>query len=346
MADSFGQGVYWVGNDGKTYVKASGIDGVQSFVGGSLPDNQMSGLTQISDPNVHTGVYGAGDPNYSSNYTSGGSGGSSAYSGQLAGLDASEGRLRSLLGVADTKLNQGLTQLGDSFTQETNKANQGRTKALEDYGYQREDAGNKKDAALGKVDTNARTLNDSLRRILGLASGSGSSAFQFAAPNAVAREASRNRQGVMSDSAVDERNLGVAENRAKDEFDALLKSLLEQKNTREQELREGILGQKQSIDTQLGDIASQRSAYRGGGVAAQVAAARPFADSYDQRQSEINSLFDRFRPQVTATAVNPQQVALSNYTTDKASINANRQFGTDEYSPYAQLLKKQREQTV
>lgn len=281
---------------------------------------------------------------YSHPQTSSVAGGGTDYSGQLSGLDASEQRLRSLLGTADVRLDQGLGQLQDSYDQESGKANLDRTRALENYGTQREDATSKKNSALDKVDTNARTLNDSLRRILGLASGSGSSAFQFAAPNAVAREATRQRQGVLNDSGTDFRNLDTAEGRAKVDFDSVLQNLSNQRKSKEQELREGILGQKQQIDTQLGDIASQRSAFQGGGVGAQVAAAQPFADSYDSRQNEINALFNQFRPQITAQAVNPQQVSLSNYTTDPAAVNANQQYGTDEYSPYAQLLRRQREQ--
>lgn len=285
-------------------------------------------------------------------FTGGGSGGGAGgaagpdYSGEIAGLTASEGRLRSLLGVADTKLNQGLTQLEDSYQGERGKANLGRTRALEDYGYQREDAENRRESALNKVDTNARVLNDGLRRKLGLASGSGSSAFQYAAPNAVAREATRQRQGVFSDLAGDFRNLDTAENRAKIDFDDLLQSLLNQRRERESQLREGILSNKQEINTRLGDAASQRVALSGGGTGAQVAAARPFADNYDSYQGEINSLFDRYRPSVTSREVTPDRVDLSEYETDRAEVNANREGGADAYSPYAQLLKKRQQTSV
>lgn len=337
----------FVGNDGRVDPTKSGYDAV---VDPSLgPSGVYSNSTLSSGlPTVQSGIDRLYNEYKATQQPSAGAGSQSGtdYSGQLAGLDLSEGRLRGLLGTADTKLNQGLGQLQDSYTQESNNANQARSRALEDYGYQREEATGKRDEALGKVDTNARTLNDSLRRILGLASGSGSSAFQFAAPNAVAREATRQRQGVMGDTANDFRNLDTAESRAKIDFDQLLQGLLTQRNNREQELREGILSQKQGIDTQLGDIASQRTAIQGGGTGAQVAAARPYADNYDTRQSEINSLFDRFRPQVAAQPVNPQQVALSNYTTDRAAVNANKQYGNEDYSPYAQLLRKQREQQV
>lgn len=288
---------------------------------------------------------GAWNPYSISGGTSGGGGGAD-YSGNYAQLDSSEQRLRDLLGRTDTTLGQGLQQLGTSYTQQQNEANQKRTRVLEDYGNQRVDTTNAKQGALGKVDTEARTLNDKLRRILGLASGSGSSAFQFAAPNAVARQASQQRQGVQGDFATNFRNLDVAENRAKVDFEDLIADLLNQRNQREYELRSGIEGQKQGIFGQLGDIASQRAALQGGGYAAQVAAARPYQDQYNQSQSAIEALFGRFQPQVQAKAVNPQQVDLKQYQVDRAAVNTNNQQGTDAYSPYAQFLKRQRQQTV
>lgn len=51
MADfsNIGTGVYWVGQDGNTYMKASGLDGVQKWVAPLLPPDQL-GLQQIADP--------------------------------------------------------------------------------------------------------------------------------------------------------------------------------------------------------------------------------------------------------------------------------------------------------
>src|SRR5687767_3406550 len=112
-----------------------------------------------------------------------GSGGGSSYNpADLAYLDSQSGHLRDMLGRSQVALNQGLTGLDDSYNREVGSANQQRSRALENYGVQREDSTRAKQEAVGQVDTNARVLNDSLRRILGMAAGSDSSAYQYAAP--------------------------------------------------------------------------------------------------------------------------------------------------------------------
>lgn len=57
MADfsNMGQGVYWIGQDGNTYMKAEGLDGVQKWVAPLLPPDQL-GLKQIADPMAPTQV--------------------------------------------------------------------------------------------------------------------------------------------------------------------------------------------------------------------------------------------------------------------------------------------------
>ena len=55
-------GVYWVGQDGNTYMKGDGIDGVQKWFA-PLQSPQQMGFSQIDDPVHPTGkVFGATTP--------------------------------------------------------------------------------------------------------------------------------------------------------------------------------------------------------------------------------------------------------------------------------------------
>lgn len=263
----------------------------------------------------------------------------------LAYLDSQTGTLQRMLQSADTGLNNGLTNLGDSFNKESSNVNQQRSRALEDYGKQEVLSQQGKDQSLGKVDTNARTLNDSLRRILGMAAGSGSSAY-LTAPKAVARQASGQREGVLSDYATNADALHTAEERAKTDFQSLLDNLWAQKNQKESDLRSGVLNNKNSINQQLGSVAAQRSSLLGGSYKSAIAAQQPYAAAINANQGALDNLFNQFRsPTYNITPVNAKPVDLKQYAVDKAAINTNSQSGTqDAYSPYSFFLKKQQDQ--
>src|ERR1044072_3267701 len=227
----------------------------------------------------------------------GGAGGGSAAGGtnsadELAYYDSQQNQLRDLLGRTQNTLNQGITNLTDSYNREVSGANQKRSRALEDFQIQREDTTRDKQTALGKVDTNARTLNDSLRRILGQASGSDSSAYQYAAPNAVAREASGKRNSVLSDYAENDRNISLSEKRATDDFQSLLDDLARQRGERERDLRTGVLESEQDLNAKLADVAGRRASAAGGGFASIRAAQSPYESATNDRRAQIDHLLE------------------------------------------------------
>jgi len=287
-------------------------------------------------------VSGGGDSAYSGggNNNSGGGGGTSQ---DVAQYDSLIGQLQGQLGRADTGLNQGLTGLNDSFNRESSRANEQRSRALEGFETQRTDTTNDKLKAVGTVNSNARNLADSVRRILGLASGSGSSAYQFAAPNAVARTASTQRSGVNDTFGKNFRALDTAEDNAKVDFQNLLDDLSEQRNSKESGLRAGVIENKNSISQRLASAANDRARLTGAnGVAAQ----QPFLNDINSRNAELDGLFARFRTPYNIKPVNVQTPDLAKYTTDRASINANNQGGNSPYSPYAQPLKRKFEEAI
>lgn len=314
--------------------------------GTSRINNQY--LTKFNARNPATPLHNSSGVQGASTWNSGGSGGYSApaydTSADRAYLDDQEARLRRQHGSIDTTERSGLTQLGDSYNKEVSGANAKQGRFLSDVGLQREDTTRGKDAAIGKVNTNARTLADSVRRRIGMASGSGSSAYQQAAPRAVSRLASGERTNVLENFGTNFRNLDIRENRGKEDFASMLEDIAAQRKSRESDFRSGLLDRRNQVDNSLSEVARQRALLGGGGYQQVKSAMAPFASSIDSRQSEIDSLFDRFRTPYAQKPVDVSMPNLRDYTVDRAAINANNSRGQDPNSPYGQFLRKDDEE--
>lgn len=281
----------------------------------------------------------------------GGGGGSSAPAvdpNDVAFLDNQSGNLQRMLQSSNAGLSNGITALEDSYKREQNNANQQRSRALENYGKQSVVNEQDKMQGINTVDTNARTLNNSLRRILGMAGGSSSSAYQDAAPNAVARQASGQRDGVLSNYGRNTEALTTAEERAKQDFDSLLNNLAAQRRQKESELRSSVLNQQNELQAKLADIAAQKAQVLGGGKSSILAARQPYQAQIGANQNALDGLFNQFRnPTYNVTPVEAKAVDLSKYSVDKAAINAQNQGGQGAYSPYSYFLNKDKqEQTI
>lgn len=109
MANPMGTGVYWVGQDGNTYMKASGISGVQKWSAPLLPPDQL-GLTQIADPSAPTpaptnptGASGPAVVDKSNDIALNNAGLTGADQQQTAGLGSIDKALGGLIGQYDTE---------------------------------------------------------------------------------------------------------------------------------------------------------------------------------------------------------------------------------------------------
>lgn len=242
-------------------------------------------------------------------------------------LDDQEGTLRRLLGSLGTQRDQGIQKLSDSYNSE-------KLAGENQYNQQGEDNTRQKMGALDKVDTNARTAYNSLRRLLGLSGSANQSALKFAAPSAIARVASGERNDQIENFGLNERNITNARQTFLDDLDA-------KKKERESEFLKGIASQEQSLNSDLGDIAARRVQNNGGDYAAVRAARSPFQASIDAKQAEIDGLFNKYNTPFNA---NKTLATLNQFNVDKAAINANRNGGNAEYSPYAQPLRKKLQQ--
>jgi hypothetical protein len=244
-----------------------------------------------------------------------------------------------------TGLQQGLTNLGDSYNKNVSAQNALRGRAMEDFSTKAEDSARSKDTALDTVNSNARMLSDSLRRRLGLSGGSDSSAYQITAPGAVARDASANRTGVLEDFGTNSRNLDTAQKRAETDFESLLRDLSEQRRTSERGLRAGIFDQQNQIDANIADALRQKSGIQGGGYKEAKIASSPYVAGIESRNSQIDNLFNQFRNPYTIKGVDVQKPNLLNYLTDREAIQTNEQNNTeDPYAPYSPTITKQDEE--
>lgn len=170
-------------------------------------------------------------------------------------------------------------------------------------------------------------------RRLGLASGGGS-AFDVA-DNAVARDASKNRAGVQETYGTNFRNLGTAEKRGSEDFQSLLDEIATERRTGEEKFKAGILGQRQGVQQQLGQISGDRASLLGGNP---LEASRPYMNSYMSYQDQIDRLPAQYDTKVAARDLNVQTPTLKDYIVNRANIGGGQT--QQQYSPYSNFLKQ------
>ena len=342
-------GYFWRGADSKVYVQgANGINSAGNWDANTANYWKSRGFTQTADSkaNAPTDQNGGGDD--SSNNISGGGSGSRGGGGgggggaaAVAYLNSQQSNLDRQMGRTGTTLEQGLTRLTNDYNSKYNTGSQNRARALEDLGIQRKDTDAAKDKSIDKVNTNARVLADSLRRKIGLASGSGSSAYQITAPGAVARDASTERGDVLGTFAQNYRSLDMADKRTKEDYEKLFADLAGQRQQGEYSLRQGVENTRNEISQRLADVAAKRAAANGGGLSQQMAASQGYEADIAARERAIDGLFGQYVKPIAMREVQAQTPELAQYLVDRAAIQANAASGTqDPYAPYSNLLKK------
>lgn len=287
---------------------------------------------------------GGGNVMGSGVYGGGGGGVSAAQAKQnaedLAYLDDQEGLLRNMLGSAQATLKNGLTQIGDSFNKESSRTNESKARAQAGYATNREDTTRAKQANINQINSGARTLSDSVRRMLGMASGTNSTAFREAAPNMIARDTSMKRSGAIETAGKNFRDIDTAEGNTLNAFKQYMEDLEEQRKSKESGLREGVLQQEQQINTNLGQIARDREAIKGGGYDAARRASAPYQAAVTDRQRAIDGLFEKYRTPYATRDVAVETPELGQYTVDRTALQGGGGTATGVESPYQTFLKK------
>lgn len=254
-------------------------------------------------------------------------------------LNSQESLYNRLLQSINSAKTTGIDKLIQSEKAAKDKATLENERRVQDFNTQRTDSDLAKQRALGTVDTNARTLSDSMRRIIGMAAGSGASA-NLAANSAIARQASQNRGNVMTSYGQNERDLDTTISRNETDFDAILQDIANQRKDKEKEFNAGITTGEQGIQQSLGEIAGERERLRNGNV---LSAMKPYQDRYFALQDTLDSLDKNYAPTFTPRAGTVQAPQLRDYLVDRQAVNATRQSGQQQYSPYSAFLQRKEE---
>jgi hypothetical protein len=257
-----------------------------------------------------------------------------AYSQQdLDYLNNQEGLYNSLMGSADRTLASGLTGINDKYTLGVNNANTQYGRATSDYDQKEYDTKFGMQNTMRGAKANSRSLADSVRRILGLAGAAGGTAMQDAM-GAVAQDMTGKENAILGDYGANMAQVKKGREDTKTDYDNLLTELQGQKQTAEQNLRAGVMQQKQGLNNSLAQIASERAKLLGGNPVSEL---NRFQNQYLDYQRQIDDLPNQFRNAVTPRDVKIAPVSLKDYFVDKTGIQRNERSG---YSPYAQFLQK------
>lgn len=277
--------------------------------------------------------------NYSSGSVLGRNTGSSYDPAEMAALTAQKSLYERLLESADKTKTAGVNKINDSYNLASNRANQDRQRQLGDLSYQRQSTDQDKTQALNQVGDNSRVLRNSLMRVLGMGAGGGS-AFDLA-DGAVAREASKNRTGVMETFGDNYRQLDRADEDTKSAFERLMEDLTRQKSTATENLYAEVESQRQGINNYLSEIAANIARLQGGN---QMQAISPYRTANLASQATIDALPEQFRNAVSYQAPTAQKVSLGDYIVDRANIGTAGQQQSQQYSPYSQFLQRKEEE--
>ncbi len=343
----------WVGSDGNRWIAdSSGVRSVGPATSGGGDYWSGQGYSMILDPNA--GGSGSTDWNSSNaNWidTSGNTlGASTTRSGSTSGtggtaddisfLNDQEAQLRSLLGRTDTGLSQGLTRNEDEYNTQVGGANNDKARQYANYEDQRVSQNKNKLEAYNTVNRNAGNGYRSLAQIIGRSAGTGSSAYRDLLPHVVGTDTSAKRQNATNTFGENLQGIDKAQGQYDISFAGVLADLMKQKKDNENSLRSGIEGQRQNINQQLAQNAGQRAQAQGGGYAQVKAAQQPFQSAIDNSRNSVENFFNQFRTQYTPTQAVAATPELSQYTTDRAVVNAKNQGAADATNPYANILRK------
>lgn len=344
-------GTFWRGADGNVWV--AGDQGVNSA--GAWDDNSLgywnhSGYSYINDPNAgNTSGSDSGSTLGSSTYGSGGGGG--GYSApsydpaDLAYLDSQAGLLSRQYDRTGTTLTNSLDALTQNYNKDLSGANLTRSRNLEDFDDKTEVSEMGRSRELGKVDTRGRMLADSLRQRLGLASGSGSSAYQLTAPRAVQRESSQQRGDVLGDYAANFQELDKNKKRSLEDFDNLLAELNRQKSQREGGVHSDIETTRNDIRGNQARVAGERARLLGGGYTGARAAMAPYESQIAGGESLIDGIYNKYAAKYNVNPIQERKTNLRDYMTDNVAVRDQQATGNqDQYSPFRNFAEEDEEE--
>lgn len=265
----------------------------------------------------------------------------------LAYLDGQMGNLDRQYNRVDTQLQNALRMALQNYenTKATGETQYNRNtrdinlkESVSEQGRQRE---------LGKVDTGARMLANSLRQKLGLASGSGSSAYQVSAPDAVRRQATEQRGDVLGDYSANFAQIANTRKDTEDDWTQMQNQLSNEYNRRQMESQGEFATLKSDIDGNRQRVAGEKAKLLGGGYAGVKSAMAPYEQRIAEGESLIDGLYNKYAAGYKVDPIKQRTVNLRDYATDQVAVRDQQATGTeDPYAPYKNYVKDEEEKLV
>lgn len=223
-------GVYWVGQDGNTYVKANNgkVSNWGKF-GGSVGggDNftyshdgkkyqQADGWRRIEDPAINPDQYKSEDPSFPKGPYSGGYSYNAAAAerarqraDEIAAYKEAENDARDALGQLGRKRDIGLYNINQNYDEQMNQLENDYTRNKGIYDLNTQDTIARNRAVRERIAEDAGLKADSLKKMFAASGAGDSSAAQIVAPYAVSLDASRQTSEQHDDYARNRRALDM-----------------------------------------------------------------------------------------------------------------------------------------
>lgn len=281
-------------------------------------------------------TYGVNSPAYAGaggSYTQGVNdpGTISAYNQAIANTQAGVDRL-------PAQLQSGYGSIDASYQNALNQLLLGKNQANSAYDTSKQQTSKDYIGAKNTIGANAGSTLSGLLRLLGSRGAGGSSAYNIAAPEAVARSATAQRQDVGNTFGANNQALDTNWGNFLTGYNNQVSSAGNQKDQQRQSLESNINTNKASLLQSLAQLAAQRDQAAGGSG---TAAAQPYLDQANNLLSSLSSY--------STSPINYQTSAysapsLNSYTTSPTTPTYQGQTQSNDYfSPYlgALLGKKQ-----
>jgi len=186
--------------------------------------------------------------------------------------------------------------------------------------------------ARANVDQTVSRQAQGLRRLL----GNSSSAAQFAAPLAVARQGNQQQGAIQTTFGRNLQNIDIADDDRKKAFGSAQEDLTRQRTMQENTLNSGLLNTEAQLNESLSGIALQRAQAQGQNYAQARGALTPYNDRVSSLLSQIDQL--GANPAISARNVNFTAPTLDAYNTSGIAVGQGQNPAQAQAGQYANLL--------
>ena len=231
----------------------------------------------------------------------------------------------------------GQGNIANSFQSALNQLLGSNAQAERDAGLTKQRTIDDNVTARANVDQTVARQAQGLRRLL----GNSSSAAQYAAPLAVARQGNEQQGAIQTSFGRNLQNIDIADEDRKKAFGSAQEDLGRQRTQQENQLNAGLLQNEAQINEQLSSIALQRAQAQGKNYAQARGSLAPFNDRVSTLLSQIDQL--GANPAIAAKNVSFTAPTLDQYNTSGIQVAQGQTPAQAQAGQYAQLLQAEQE---